>query len=69
MQEEEIESSLLALRFFFLEKEHSSIPFGNFGVREFNKGGICLIINLDDLTPGSPFNTPALITEEDPANL
>lgn len=31
MQEEEIESSLLALRvFFFLETDHSSIPFGNF---------------------------------------
>lgn len=45
MQEEEIESSLVALRFFFLEKDHSSIPFGNFvqitiiGVREFNKRG------------------------------
>lgn len=31
MQEEEIESSLLAPRFFFfLETDHSSIPFGNF---------------------------------------
>lgn len=32
MQEEEIESSLLALRFFvfFFETDHSSIPFGNF---------------------------------------
>lgn len=34
MQEEEIESSLLALRCFFLggggETDHSSIPFGNF---------------------------------------
>lgn len=29
MQEEEIESSLLAPR-FFLETDHSSIPFGNF---------------------------------------
>lgn len=31
MQEEEIESSLLAPRFFFFfETDHSSIPFGNF---------------------------------------